>query len=170
MPGCPCRPRPRTVERGEYGGSYVLEAGDSLMCETARCLSGTMLTIDAPPSRLPAPSEAVRGSWSAEKRTFVEDANAICAETEAGMREPDDIASALGDGLEKLSALEPPSGEEKRVERILRPLRILVRAAQALTDDEGEDALPVAVAAGAFAKRFNEAASRYGLDVCATLG
>jgi hypothetical protein len=86
------------------------------------------------------------------------------------MGAPDDIAPALADGLEKLSALDPPRGEEKRVKRVLQPLRILVRAAQALTDDQGEDALPAAVAAGEFTKRFDKAASRYGLDVCARLG
>jgi hypothetical protein len=159
------------IERGEYGGVYELEADDPLMCETAaRCLSGTMLTVYAPPAPLPAPSEAERASWSPEKRAFVEDANVVCAETEARMRAPDDVAPVLADGLERLSALEPPSGEEKRVERILRPLRIVVKAAEALRDEDEENALPAAVALGEFIKRFNEAASRFGLDVCAKLG
>jgi hypothetical protein len=159
------------IERGEYGGVYEFEADDPLMCETAlRCLSGTMLTVYAPPVPLPAHSDAERASWSPEKRAFVEDANAVCAEAEARMRASDDVAPALADGLERLSALEPSSGEEKRVERVLRPLRIVVKAAQALSDEDDENALPAAVALGEFIKRFNEAASRYGLDVCAKLG
>jgi hypothetical protein len=159
------------IDRGEYGGTYMLEADDPLLCETApRCLSGTMLTVYAPPTPLPAPSVAERDSWSAEKKAFVADANAVCAEMQTRMTDPDKISSALADGLEALSTLEPPSGEQKDVDAILRPLRKLVRGADALTDDEGEDVLPAAVAVGAFAKRFNEAASRYGLDACATVG
>jgi hypothetical protein len=159
------------IERGAYRAEYMLEPDDSDLCHLApRCVIGTMLTVAGPPPPLPAPSDAERASWTGEKRAFVEEANAVCAETETRLREPDDVAPALADALEKLSALEPPSGEERRVERILRPLRILVKAAEALAEDEGEDALPAAVAVGEFAKRFNKAASRYGLDVCAQLG
>lgn len=86
------------------------------------------------------------------------------------MRDPAAIATALDEGVAELSALTPPSGEEREVELILRPLRNLARAAEALTDDKGEDALPAAVAVAEFAKRFNEAASRYGLASCARLG
>jgi hypothetical protein len=45
-------------------------------------------------------------------------------------------------------------------------LRNLAKAARALADEEGEDALPAAVGVGLFGKRFIEAASRYGLDKC----
>jgi hypothetical protein len=129
-----------------------------------------MLTVAGPPTPLPAPSEAERASWSAEKKTFIEDANAVCTEMQAHMTEPDTLSPALTKGLRKLSALEPPVGEEDDAHRVLRPLRNLARAADALTDTTGEDALPAAVGVGLFAKRFNEAASRYGLEACATLG
>jgi hypothetical protein len=159
------------IERGTYRGSYMLEGEDPLLCEAApRCLNGTMLTIAGPPTPLPAPSVAERAGWSVEKEAFIEDGNAVCAEMQARMRDTSDFSSALADGLRELSSLHAPAGEEKDVERILRNLRNLARAADALTDDEGEDALPAAVGVGEFAKRFNAAASGYGLEVCARLG
>ena len=159
------------VQRGVHFGSYVLEREGLLPCkETARCIAGTMLTVAAPPTPLPEPSDAERASWSAEKNAFVEGANAICAKMQRRMIEPEEVAPALSDGLKELSALKPPAGEEDEIHRILRPLRNLARAADALTDDKGEDALPAAVGVGLFARRFNEAASRYGLDTCAALG
>jgi hypothetical protein len=149
----------------------MLEEEDPLLCEaTPRCLSGTMLTIAGPATALPAPSAAERSGWSAEKKGFIEEANAVCAEMQARMRDANDISAALIHGLKELSSLRAPAGEEKDVDRILKNLRDLARAADALTDDEGEDALPAAVGVGEFAKRFNSAASRYGLEVCATLG
>lgn len=159
------------IERGTYRGSYVLEGEDPLLCDAAaRCLSGTMLTIAGPPTPLPAPSAAERAGWSVEKKAFIRNGNAACAEMQARISDTNDISSALADGLTKLSSLQAPAGEEKAVDRILRNLRNLARAADALTDDEGEDALPAAVGVGEFAKRFNAAASRYGLQVCARLG
>lgn len=159
------------VRRDAYFASYLLERNGLLPCEAgSRCIAGTMLTVAAPPTPLPEPSEAERASWSAERNAFVEDANAICAEMQRRMTEPEEITSTLSDGLKELSALKAPAGEENEVDRILRPLRNLARAADALTDDKGEDALPAAVGVGLFARRFNEAASRYGLDTCATLG
>jgi hypothetical protein len=74
---------------------------------------------------------------------------------------PQAFAETLGNGLEELAALDAPGLEEEQVETFLRPLRNLVRAARALTDDRGEDALPAAVAVAEFAKRFNRAAARY---------
>jgi hypothetical protein len=130
-----------------------------------------MLTVVGPPAPLPAPSAEERASWSTEKSAFVKSGNAACARVRAHMKGPDDVFSALSEGLRDLSALKPPEGEEQRVNRVLRPLRNLVRAADALNNDEiGEDALPAAVAVGLFARRFNEEASRYGLDKCAKLG
>jgi hypothetical protein len=129
-----------------------------------------MLTVAGPPTALPGPSEAERISWTAEKKAFIEDANAVCAEMQARMVEPDDVASVLADGLKRLADLTPPTGEEDDVNAVLRPLRNLARAADALTDEKGEDALPAAVGVGLFAGRFNKAASRYGLDTCATVG
>ena len=159
------------IERGAYQGTYMLESDDALLCaSTPRCITGTMLTVVGPPAPLPTPSAAERLAWSAEKKLFVADANALCAATQARMSDPENIAAALAEGLRELSALEAPSGEQKEVDAVLRPLRNLARAAEALSDDEGEDALPAAVAVGEFAKRFTRAASRYGLDTCATLG
>jgi hypothetical protein len=158
------------IARGRYSGTYMLEGDDLLLCENApRCISGTMLTLAGPPTPLPAPSASERRDWSAEKKSFVAAANDVCAHMQARMTSTDEIASALADGLRELSALDAPRGEDGDVARVLRPLRNLVHAAVALTDDEGDDALPAAVGVGEFAKRFNEAASRYGLDACATL-
>jgi hypothetical protein len=159
------------IERGTYRGSYMLEDDDPLLCEAAsRCLSGTMLTIAGPARPLPAPSVAERARWSAEKKAFIEDANAACAEMQARMGNTNDISAALTAGLKGFSSLRAPAGEEMDVDRILKNLRNLARAAAALTDDKGEDALPAAVGVGEFTKRFNSAASRYGLEVCARLG
>jgi hypothetical protein len=130
------------IERGAYQGTYMLESDDALLCASApRCITGTMLTVLGPPAPLPTPSAAERQDWSAEKKGFVADANATCGQCR----------------------------KQKEVDPVLRPLRNLARAAEALSDDEGEDATPAAVAVGEFAKRFTRAASRYGLDTCATL-
>jgi hypothetical protein len=151
--------------------TYMLESDDALLCASApRCITGTMLTVLGPPAPLPTPSAAERQHWSAEKKGFVDDANAVCAAMQARMIDPERIAAALAEGLRELSALGAPSGELKEVDAVLRPLGNLARAAEALSDDEGEDALPAAVAVGEFTKRFTRAASRYGLDTCATLG
>jgi hypothetical protein len=159
------------IQRGAYQGTYMLESDDALLCASApRCITGTMLTVLGPPAPLPTPSAAERQHWSAEKKGFVDDANAVCAAMQARMIDPERIAAALAEGLRELSALEAPSGELKEVDAVLRPLGNLARAAEALSDDEGEDALPAAVAVGEFTKRFTRAASRYGLDTCATLG
>ena len=88
----------------------------------------------------------------------------------ARMSDQDAIPAALADGLAQLSALQAPSSEADEVDAILQPLRKLARAAAALSDKKGEDVLPAAVALGEFTKRFDEAASRYGLDGCAKLG
>ena len=162
------------LERESFRATLMVEAGDSdpILCEAASlCLAGTMLTVFGPPAPLPAPSAAERARWSVEKTTFVREADAVCTEMLArAARRPDALADAFGNGYEELAALDAPAGEDDEVERILRPLRILVRAARALTDDEGEDALPAAVAVGEFAKRFNHAAARYGLEACAAVG
>ena len=160
------------IRRGQYFADYMIERGDAVWCQAApRCAAGTMLTVVGPPVPLPEPSAEERASWTAAKRAFIEDGNAACARVRARMKGPDDVFPAFSEGLEDLSALQAPEGEEKQVSRVLRPLRNLVRAADALADDKiGEDALPAAVAVGLFARRFNEAASRYGLDTCAKLG
>jgi hypothetical protein len=159
------------IERGVYRGTYMLEPDDSLLCASApRCITGTMLTVAGPPAALPAPSAAERHGWSAEKKSFVVQANAVCAEMLARMSDQEAVSAALADGLGKLSALQAPSGEEHSVDAILRSLRNAARAAAALDDEEGEDALPAAVALAEFAKRFNRAAGRYGLGTCARLG
>jgi hypothetical protein len=160
------------LKRGRYFADYMVEKGDPLLCQAApSCVTGTMLTVVGPPKPLPAPSAEERASWSATKKAFIEDGNAICTRVEAHMKGPDDVVPAFNEGLKELSALRAPEGEEEQVSRVLRPLRNLVRAANALNDDDiGEDALPAAVAVGLFARRFNEAASRYGLETCAKLG
>ena len=160
------------LARGSFRATYMVEEdvrGDPVLCEaTALCLAGTMLSVAGPPAPLPGPSAGERARWSVEKTTFVREANAICTEmlADAG-RQPEALVEAFGNGYTKLAALEPPVGEEDDVGRVLRPLRILVRAARALTDEEGEDALPAAVAVGEFARRFNRAAAQYGLQACA---
>lgn len=151
------------IERGAYAGRYVLEPDENP-------LTGTMLTVWGPAIPLPSPSAAQRRGWSAEKKAFVRDANGICAAMRDRLTDPDDIAPVLAEGLEELAALDQPGGDEQEVDTILGLLRQLAAAADALTDDQGEDALQAAVAAGELAKRFHAAASRYGLDACATLG
>lgn len=159
------------LERPAYHARYVLEADNALLCKSgARCLAGMMLAVATEPTPLPQPSASEREGWSVVKRAFVASANEVCDEMQARMRAPEAIASALADGVAALSALRPPPEEEREIERILTSLRRLARAAKALTDDKGEDALPAAVAVAEFAKRFNEASSRYGLDACARLG
>ena len=160
------------IAREPLQATYMVEAGDPLLCKAApRCVSGTMLTVFGPTAPLPAPSEAERALWSAARTRFVRDANSVCAEMLARTSErPEAFVEALAVGMEQLAALKAPAGDERKVEEVLRPLRVLVRAARALTDDRGEDALPAAVAVGEFAKRFNRAASRYGLDRCAAVG
>jgi hypothetical protein len=155
------------LARAGYRARYMLEADDPLLCESAsRCVTGTDLTVAGRPTPLPAPSADERDSWSAEKKAFVAAANAVCVDMQAGS-DPAVLVAVLREGLAKLSALRAPTGEEREVDRILRALQNLVRALDALTDDESEDALPAAVAAMEFTKRFNEAASRFGLDACA---
>ena len=159
------------LERGPFTATYALEPDNAVVCRrTPRCLTGTTLTVYAPPAALPAPSAAERASWSAEKRAFVADANAVCTRMRARMADPDAAGAALSQGAGELAALEPPSGEQNEVDALLRPLRRLAEAARALTDGKGEDGLPALIAVGEFAKRFNEAASRYGLGACARLG
>ena len=166
-----------TVElaRDSFRAAYVVEEdvrGDPILCEaTSLCLAGTMLSVGGPPAPLPGPSAAERARWTVEKTTFVRKANAICSEmlADAGRR-PEALVEVFGNGYQRLAALDAPVGEEDDVERVLRPLRILVRAARALTDEEGEDALPAAVAVGEFARRFDRAAAQYGLQACAAVG
>jgi hypothetical protein len=175
------------IGRESLGATYMVEGEDPLFCKrdsleaqigeegavdaAPRCLAGTMVTVFGPPTPLPAPSEVERAAWSAAKRTYVGDANAVCKRMLAqASGRPDVFPEALGNGLKDLAALDAPAGEEDQVEEFLRPLRNLVRAARALSDDRGEDTLPAAVAVAEFAKRFNRAAARYGLDKCATVG
>jgi hypothetical protein len=159
-------------EREPFRATYMVEQDDPLLCEAAaRCLAGAMLTVVAPPTPLPAPTDAERALWSDEKKTFVHTANAVCKDmlTRAAER-PSAFSEALASGLEELAALAPPASDATTVEHLLRPLRTLVKAARALSDGRGEDALPAAVAVAEFAKRFNRAAARYGLDQCAMVG
>lgn len=155
-----------------FVGTYMVEGGDPLLCEAASlCLAGTMLTVLGPPTPLPAPSEAEQAAWSAEKREYVRDANAVCKKVLTRLAaQPDAFPETVASASEELAALDPPAGEERQVAQLLRPLANLVRAARALSDDRGEDALPAAVAVAEFAKRFNRAAAGYGLDRCATVG
>jgi hypothetical protein len=114
---------------------------------------GDQLTVFGPPIPLPTPSALEREGWSAEKQAFFHDANAVCAEMRMRMRDPERFTSALADCFKEVAELDPPSREEKEVDAVLRPFRNLVRAAGAVTDEEGEDAFPAAVTVGEFAKR-----------------
>jgi hypothetical protein len=129
-------------------------------------VSDVQLAVYGPPTKLARPSPAQRDGWSNEKRQYVQAANAVCSRTLGRLSDPDDLAPVLAEAAKELSALEPPPGEEAEVQSVLRPLRTLAKAARALADEEGEDALPAAVGVGEFGKRFIEAASRYGLDKC----
>jgi hypothetical protein len=129
-------------------------------------VSDVQLAVFGPQTQLPRPSADERRRWSEARREYVRKANAICARTLGRLSDPDDLAPVLAAAAKQLSALKSPSREEAEVQRFLRPLHNLARAAEALADDEGEDALPAAVGVGEFSKRFNEAASRYGLDDC----
>jgi hypothetical protein len=163
------------LARDSLRATYMVEEdvrADPIVCErTSLCLGGTMLSVGGPPVPLPGPSEVERARWTVEKATFVREADAICSEmlADAGRR-PEALVEAFGNGHSKLAALDTPDGEEDDVERVLQPLRNLVRAARALTDEEGEDALPAAVAVGEFARLFNRAAAQYGLQACAAVG
>jgi hypothetical protein len=128
--------------------------------------SMVQLSVFGPAAPIPRPSEAQRADWSAEKREYVRQANAVCTRTLRGLVAPDDIGTVLEALDKRLSDLEPPNGDEAEVRSFLRPLRNLRRAASALTDSEGEDALPAAVGVGEFTKQFVRAASRYGLVEC----
>jgi hypothetical protein len=160
------------IAHAPFVATYMVEGDDPLLCEAAaRCLAGTMLTVFGPPTPLPAPSEAEQAAWSTEKREYLRDANAVCKKMLTRLAaQPDAFPETVVSASKELAALDPPAGEERRVAQLLRPLTNLVRAARALSDDRGEDALRAAVAVGEFAKRFNRAAAGYGLDQCATVG
>ena len=145
----------------QYHARYIIGTGLS-----GPGTSDVQLAVFGPQTQLPRPSAAERRGWSEAKREYVREANAVCRRTLGRLSDPDDVARVLAAGAEQLSALEPPPGEKDDVQRFLRPLRNLVRAAEALTDEEGEDALPAVVGVGEFSKRFIKAASRYGLDEC----
>lgn len=147
--------------QNQYHARYIIGTGLS-----GHGTSDVQLAVFGPQTQLVRPSTAERRGWSAAKRDYVRKANAVCARTLGGLSDPDDVAPVLATAAKQLSALDPPSGEEDEVKRFLQPLRNLARAADALTDEEGEDALPAVVGVGEFSKRFIEAASRYGLDSC----
>jgi hypothetical protein len=94
-----------TIEIGRepFVATYMVEGDDPLLCEAAsRCAAGTMLTVFGPPTPLRAPSDAERALWSAEKKTYMRDANAVCATMLAqAARRPDAFAEALDNGLEE---------------------------------------------------------------------
>jgi hypothetical protein len=129
-------------------------------------VSEVRLSIFGPATELRRPSLGERESWSASKRRYVRDANAVCSRTLGTLADPGDVSKVVADAAEQLSALEPPPGEEEQVRSFIRPLKNLARSARALSDEEGEDVLPAVVGVGEFSKRFIEAASRYGLDKC----
>jgi hypothetical protein len=130
---------------------------------------GSMVQVQVygPANVLERPSVDERRAWSEAKRRYVREANDVCARTLRHLVDPSDVAPVLSQLERRLRALEPPPGDEEEVRTFLRPLHNLVLSAEALGDNEGEDALPAAVSVGEFTKRFVEAASRYGLDKCA---
>jgi hypothetical protein len=147
------------VVRKEFHARYTLGKG----------LGGEFvdLKVAGPLDSLPAPTAAERSGWSSEKRRYVQQANAICSRALARMTSnANNPAPALRAADRALAALDSPDGEEREVASFLRPLNRLAATAQALADEQGEDTLPLAVGIGLFAKRFNEAASRYGLERC----
>jgi hypothetical protein len=148
--------------RGEFQARYTVMAG-----LTGPRSSFVQLQVYGPATPLPRPSAAERRAWSQAKRRYVSAANAVCARTLRRLTDPKDVARVLGDLSKQLSALKPPPGERDNVETFLRPLRYLVRSAEALAHEKDEGALPAAVGVGEFTKRFVKAASRYGLDACA---
>jgi hypothetical protein len=168
------------VERVEHirGGAYLDLVRDSLRARYALekglgpgPVGIVQLSVFGPPTELPSPSATEKARWSNEKRRYIEEANAICARAFAQLKSnPKDVAPALGKAARALTALEPPAGEGGEVASFVGPLRQLARAAHALALDHSENSLPLVVALGSFAKRFDKAASRYGLGECARLG
>jgi hypothetical protein len=145
--------------RGEFHARYTL--GKGFGAEFVE------LSVAGPVDILPTPSAAERSNWSPAKRRYVERANAICSRALARMTaDKDQAGSALRAAERELAALPAPRREKEEVATFLRPLRRLAAATEALAKEKGEDVLPLAVGVGLFATRFNEAASRYGLDRC----
>ncbi len=153
--------------RGDFHARYTIVRGLDPPGTSMVQASMVQVQVYGPANQLRSPSAAERQGWDEAKRHFVRDANAVCSRTLRGLTDPDDVVPVLTELSERLAALEPPPGERDDVQRFLRPLRNLVLAAEALGDDEGEDALPAVVGVGEFTKRFVKAASRYGLDKCA---
>jgi hypothetical protein len=148
--------------RREFHARYTLATGLA-----PPGTSMVQVQVYGPANQLDRPPAAERQRWNEAKRRYVRDANAVCSRTLRRLTNPEHVVPVLTELADRLSALEPPPGEEEQVQSFLRPLRTLVRAAEALGDDEGEDALPALVGVGEFTKRFVEAASRYGVDKCA---
>jgi hypothetical protein len=134
-----------------------------------RGLAGSIIQLQVfgPQNALPAPSAAERAGWGIEKQRFIRQAEAICMRFLGSNPNPDDFNRALTKAVRSFEGLPPPSGEERDVQKFLRPLERMRLAAEALAAAKGEDALPASVALGESAKQFNQAASRYGLERCA---
>jgi hypothetical protein len=148
--------------RGRFHARYTL----------ANDLSGgpadtiTELNVFGAATTVAGPSTKERNTWNAEKRDYVAKANAVCTRTLSRLANPHDVAPAFADAVKMFGALRRPTGDKNKIASFLRPLRALAAAAQALSDEKGEDALPAVVAVGQSAKRFDKAAKRYGLDKC----
>lgn len=126
------------------------------------------LTVVGPPNVTPPASAATKAGWTDARRRFVAAANAVCARTLGrGRIRPQELSAVVREAEDRLSALKAPPGDEPAVARIKRALHHLHRAVDALAAEHSEETLPAMVAAGEYAKRFDKAARRYGLDRCA---
>jgi hypothetical protein len=140
--------------------------------QLARGLTGAdliaTLTLVGPPHVTPPPSAAAKARWTDAKRRFVTAANAVCAQT-IGRRavEPEELPDFVREAEQGFAMLKAPPGDERAVAAIKRALDQLNGAVHALAAARGEEGLPAAVAVGEYAKRFDKAARRYGLDRCA---
>jgi hypothetical protein len=148
------------LSRGSFHARYAMERG----LGPGSGIIG--LELYGPANVLARPSSAERSRWSNEKRRYVARANAICASTLRRMKKIADVEPAITRAARELHGLRAPSGDEQRVNALLRPLDTLVQAVRSLDSAKGEDALGPAVAFGTYATRFERAAARYGLTGC----
>ena len=133
------------------------------------------LSRQPPPEPPPDPS-----GWSAEKRAFVKEVDAICARVsrEARPLKPrrgqadaalTRLAEIWGDATDDVAALEPPPGDEQAVRRIVLEFRRFERALRIFARVEGEMTLAAAVGTFEQGRRAEKAARRYGVIGCSEL-